>query len=185
MFNIFRLLLLSSIAFNSYSLNASVYNDDILNTFSKILPRFILMSSQKEKIKDEINICILHDKMDKRPTSFLITKINDNYPNGIKDYKIKLIKSNYSHIKKCKDSQLAFLFNSNEENINQALEFSQKNKILTISYDAKLLKSGVEVSLFLGRKITPYINIENIVKKDIVLNNLLLRISKIYSKETN
>jgi len=139
------------------------------------------MSSQKEKLKDEINICVLYDEMDKRLASLLISKTENNYPNGIKNYKINFTKSNYSNIKKCQNTQLIFLFNTDEENIQKALEYSLMNKTLTISYDQKILEDGVDISLFLGRKIIPYININSIRKKDIVLNNILLRISKIYT----
>ena len=179
--NAFRLLLYISIVFNSNILTASIYDDDTLNIFSKISPRLVLMSSQKEKLKGEINICVLSDEMDKRVATLLINKTDTNYPSGIKNYEIKFIKSNYSNIKKCQSSQLIFLFNTDSNNIKKALEYSREKKILTISYDQKILEDGVDISLFLGRKIIPYINIYSIRKKEILLNNVLLRISKIYT----
>lgn len=182
MFKNLHLILL--ILLNSMLLNANSYDDDILNIYSKLSPRFILMSSQKEKIKDDINICILHDELDERVAKTLIRKTNDNYQNGIKNYSIKLTALNYSNINTCQDSQLMFLFNSSVKNLKQAVEFSRKNKILTIAYDEKLLQSGVDISLFLGRKITPYLHIDSINNKDIMLDNVLIRISKIYSKES-
>jgi hypothetical protein len=180
MYNIFHFQLYIFIIFHSTILSATTYNDDTLNIFSKISPRLVLMSSQKEKLTDEINICILHNEMDKKLSSLLVYKTNHNYPNGIKNYKINFIKSDYSNIQNCQNSQLIFLFNTDERNIQKALEYSKTNKILTISYDQKMLENGVDMSLFLGKKIIPYINIESILKKDISLNNILLRISKIY-----
>ncbi len=180
MYNTYRLLLYIFIIFGSTNLIATDYDDDTLNIFSKILPRLVLMNSQKEKLKDEIDICILHNKMDTRTSSLLVHKTETNYPNGIKNYKIKFTKSDYLDIQKCQNSQLLFLFNTNIKNIKKALEYSRTNKILTISYDQKMLEDGVDISLFLGRKIIPYINVESIQKKDILLNNILLRISKIY-----
>jgi len=174
---LFCILLCSSISF------ASEYNNDTLNIFSKISPRLILMSSQKEKLKNTINICVLHDKIDKNLALSLIDKTDNSYPNGIKNYKIIFTKNNYANIENCENSQLLFLFNTDDNNIKKTLEYAQKKKILTISYDQKLLENGVDISLFLGRKIIPYINVENIVKKDIVLNNILLRISKIYKRD--
>jgi len=58
------IMLIFSLSFNSTVLNAFVYDDDILDIFSKTLPRFILMSSQKDRIKDDLEICIVHDEVD-------------------------------------------------------------------------------------------------------------------------
>jgi hypothetical protein len=169
-----------SLFFKAAVLNASGYDNDILDIFSKTLPRFILMSSQKENIKGDLEICILHDEIDELTALSLIEKVNENYPNGIKDYQIRLTHSNYATIDLCQNSQLAFMFNTSKENINKALSFSFKHSVLSVSYDEKLLHEGVALSMFLGRKVTPYINIHALRKNGIELNNMLLRISKIY-----
>ena len=177
-FNFIFIVLLT----NFTPLYASVYDDDVLEIFSKILPRFVLMSDQKTKIQDEIKICILHDALDKRSALSLIDKVNANYPNGLKNYKISFAHDNYENIDSCNESQLIFLFNSSDNNIADALLYAQKQHALNISYDAKLLKSGVEISLFLGRKIVPYINIKALQRNGVELDNVLLRISKIYTE---
>ncbi|WP_298692349.1 hypothetical protein, partial [uncultured Sulfuricurvum sp.] len=46
------------------SLNASGYDDDVLEIFSKMLPRFVLMSNQKNLLKERLEICILNDKIE-------------------------------------------------------------------------------------------------------------------------
>lgn len=178
---IFRFLFGFFILFNSSVLSAISY-DDVINIFSKIMPRFILMSSQKEKITTDIEICILHDDIDKMTALLLHDAIKRNYPNGLQKYKINTILSSYSDIDSCKNSQLIFMFRANDKNIKETFQFSAKNKILTLAYDAKLLESGADMSLFLGRKITPYINYESLKSKDIKFNNILLRIAKIYNK---
>ena len=177
---ILRFVFLISLLTNFTTLNASVYDDDVLEIFSKILPRFVLMDNQKTKLKDEIDICVLHNLVDERSALSLIDKINNNYPNGLKNYKIKFTHDNYSNIAACQDSQLIFLFNSSDKEIADALLFAKKQKSLTVSYDDALLSRGVEISLFLGRKIVPYINIKALQKNGMEMDNLLLRISKIY-----
>lgn len=179
--NIFGLLFISSIFINSSLLAA--YDDDTLEIFSKILPRVVLMSSKKDELKDEIIICVLHDSVDENSAQSLINKVSRNYPNGIKNYKISMISSSYSDINSCSNTKLLFMFNSDEKNIKKGLDYSTENNFLTISYDHKLLKDGVGISLFFGRKIVPYINMEAIRKNGIELNNVLLRISKIYSED--
>jgi len=177
---IFRFFFGFFLLFNASVLSAITYDDDVLYIFSKMMPRFILMSSQKEKITSEIQICILRNDIDQMTALTLSDAIKRNYPNGLQDYKINTLLSSYSGLDTCKDSQLLFMFNTNDQNIKKAVRFSSQNKILTLAYDAKLLESDVDMSLFLGRKITPYINHESLKNKDIKLNNILLRIAKIY-----
>ena len=165
MLGIFRLLFFLLIIFNSISLNAVVYHDDVLNIFSKISPRFVLMSNQKEKLKSKINICILHEDIDEQTASLLVKKTKEYYPNGIKNYQLKFTNTSYSNIDSCQDAHLLFLFNVDKNELMKAIELSNKNKILTISYDKKLLDYGVDISLFVGRKIIPYININSINSK--------------------
>lgn len=179
-----RFFLIYTLFFNTMILNALNYDNDILNIFSKIIPRFIIMSSQKEKVKDTLEICILHDDIDASEALLLMHKINTDYPNGIQNYKINLLKTTYTEIKICENAQLIFMLNSSTNNIRKALNFSNQYNILTMSYDAGLLEDGVEISLFIGRKVLPYINMKAINKNKIQLDNILLRVSKIfYEKE--
>ena len=102
-----HLFLTFLLLFNTLSIHASDYDEDILEIFSKILPRLILMSTQKEKIEDEIQIWILYEEVDFNAANSLTDKINSNYPNGIKNHKINIIHTNYNELIKCQDTQLA------------------------------------------------------------------------------
>lgn len=157
-----------------------MYDEDVLEIFAKILPRFVLMSEQKKDLHNNINICILHEQVDTRSALSLIDKISKNYPEGLKSHSLQLSHTDFSHINRCQNSQLIFLFNSSNQNIQQVLKYAKTKQALSVSYDDKLLQQGVEISLFLGRKIIPYINIKTLRQNGIKLNNLLLRISKIY-----
>lgn len=182
--NHFLILLFTlTMSLNSTALYALSYDDDVLTIFSKVLPRFILMSSQKNTLQDKMEICILHDKLDERAASSLIDKINGNYPSGIKNYKIKVLESDYSHLEVCQSSQLVFIFDTDDKNINKTIKFSNKHAIFTMSYDDRYLENGVHASLFLGRKVIPFINLNGIRKNEMELDNALVRISKIYSNE--
>ncbi|MDP2077582.1 MAG: YfiR/HmsC family protein [Sulfuricurvum sp.] len=165
------------------TIHASAYDDETLSIFSKILPRMILMSSQKEKIKESIQICVVNDKIDERSAISLIDKLHDAYPNGISNHPLVLTNTTYASMDKCQNNPLIFLFNSNDKNIEKALQYSHDHKSMSISYDPKYLENGVDASLFLGRKVTPYLNINALRKNGIEVDNLLIRISKIYLYE--
>ncbi len=177
-----HLFLTFLLLFHTVVLNASNYDDDILEIFSKIAPRLILMSSQKEKIQDDIQICILYEDDDKNIALDLIDKINHNYPNGIKNHKLLLLHNNYTQLNSCQNTQLAYLFDTDSYTINKSINFLNQYEILSISYNPQLLQNGVHASLFLGRKVMPYLNIKSIKENGIKLDNILLRVSKIYTK---
>lgn len=183
LFNMFRLQLFLLLTLtNTMLLNAANYNHDVINIYSKMLPRFIMMSSQKSKIDDDIEICVLRDSIDVRVAQLLSDNIKNNYPNGILNHSIKLTQGDYNHLESCKNAQLMFMFNSDDKHIESALLFSQENALMTITYDVLLLEKGADISLFLGRKVTPYLNMKSITEKNILLDNILLRVSKIYIK---
>ncbi len=177
--HVFRLLALISFLYTT-TLHAHTYDSDILDIFSKTLPRFILMSSKKENIQKNLNLCVLHDDIDERVALKFIDKIHKSYPHGIKDYSLKVVNASYSKVATCNNSHLIFLFTSSNDSISSALKISRSQSILTVSYDNKLLKDGVSLSLFIGRKVSPHININSLEKHKIILDNVLLRISKIY-----
>lgn len=180
-----RLFLTATLLFNTSFVHASLYDDDVLDIFSKILPRIILMSSQKSKIQDDIHVCILHDDVDSDVVLRFIDKIDDNYPQGIKNHPIDIVNSDYTDLNLCQDTQLTFLFNSSAENIDKSIVFLNEHSILTLAYDQKLLRNGVNVSLFLGRKVVPYINMKSFENNGIRLDNILLRVSKIYVEDVH
>lgn len=175
--NVFFILVISCC---SMLLNAAVYDNDLLNTYSKLSPRFILMSTQRSTITESINICLVSEVEDENFVNNFIEFSDENYPDGIKNYPIKFIKTTYNDIAPCSNSQLLFLFNTNTISLNKAISFAFHEKIITISYNDKFLAEGVDISLFLGRDIKPYLNLESIFNKGIHLENILLRVSKIY-----
>lgn len=142
----------------------------------------VLMSSRKNSIQNQLDICVLHDKLDERDALLLIQKIRKNYPSGIKNYPIGVNKSEYDTIEACRKSQITFLFDADDRTITNAVNYLNKNGIFSISYNPNYLESGVDSSLFLGRKVIPYLNIVALSQSGIELDNALVQISKIYSK---
>jgi len=177
---IFFVLLIVS----SQSLSAMSYDSDILNMFAKLSPRIVLMSSTKERLKDSLEICLLYDESDEQSASVFEDKILSNYKNGIRNYSIDIKKVRYSELNSCAQSHMLFLFTTGQMQIKKSVALAKEKKILTISYDAKSLESGVDISIHIGRKVTPYLNVGSIQSKGIELESILFRISKIYRVET-
>ena len=163
------------------SIFAMNYDDDILSMYAKLSPRIVLLSSTKENLKDTLEICLLHESSDEQTASTLQDKMLNNYKNGIKNYRLDIKKVLYTKLDECANSNMLFLLATDEAQLQKSIQFSRDKKILTISYDSKALESGADISLFIGRKILPYLNVRTIQNKGIELESMLFRISKIYN----
>lgn len=177
-----KLFFIITFLFNTSALEASSYDNDVLEIFSKILPRFILMSNQKEQSKSNIKICIIHQRVDQTAAIALTQKIHRNYPDGLDGHSLGVIRTDFLHVRGCKNSQLIFVMDTPKAQIANVILYAKSQHALTASYDNALLDDGIELSLFLGRRVVPYINIKALKNSGIELDNILLRVSKIYMK---
>lgn len=160
-------------------LQASQYKEEILSIYAKIVPRVLFMSSLKSRLKDEIAICIVRDDIDKNAAVLLTDLLHKNYPQGIRNMALHVDVVDFTSSATCKDVPLIFLFNSTTENIKKLLQFTHNQ--IVVSYSDTLLGQGADVSLFIGRRVMPYLNMQNLAKKKISLHPTLLRVSKIYN----
>lgn len=171
-------VLLIVLFFPSVSLYGFGYDQVKLDIFAKLLPRFVLMSSEKESIDGEIVICLLREKSENNSDAlFLQEKIESNV---IKKIKSSAIEVTYGDKRQCSNANIVFLFNLEEDNLKESIEYFRENKILTVSYDPLYLKYGTNISIFFGAKVVPYLNAKSIYDSNISIDNILFRISKIY-----
>ena len=180
MFKQIHYMLIMLLLLNPLVLYSSSYDSDILNVFSKLMPRFVLMSNLKEQIGSSINICLLHESKDTLTASSLQNMIYKAYPEGIKGYEVVVNKSSHANNSECRNAQLVFFFDTDLVSMREINE----EKKLIVSYSPIFLEERSDISLFVGRRVVPFLNVDHLQKKDIKLDNILYRISKIYkSKE--
>jgi hypothetical protein len=161
-------------------LGAGSYDDDTLRIFAKIAPRLVLMSTVRDRVDKSIDICIVSEQMDEGSAGIFGDMIKQDYPNGMKGYPVSISYTDYSRIQSCQDAHLLFLFDTSPELFDRSIDFARMHHLLTAVYDEKLLAKGADISLHLGRKVLPFLNLQNIRDKDITMDNPLIRISKIY-----
>ncbi len=164
------------------SLFATTINDSLLQIHATLLPKIYLMDySYKDKIDNNtIVIGILYNRVDYSSALSLKEKIDEKYTNGIKDYSIetKLIPYYQSN----KDSaNIYYLFPTKTKQIKKIIKKANIEKALTFSYLKDDLKHGVMISLNIGSKVKPILNLSAIKTNEISFRPILLKISKIYS----
>jgi len=169
----------------SFSFAFSI-NDSLLKIHAVLLPKIYLMDYNfKNKIKDNtITIAILYDANSYRNAVSLDEKIKDRYKNKIQDYNVKTVLLPYNKVSTF-NANLYYLFPSNIKNIKRTVKKAKEVKALTFSYLNNDLKDGIVLSLEIGKKVKPIINLNAAKSADITFRPVLLKISNIYTSKDN
>lgn len=165
--------------FSPFSLSAAYYDTTLLTLFSKILPRIVSLSSLAPEEGKPLSVCIVREDVDASAAKTFEVMLSD----AAHKHVIESIETDFSHMSVCGKSQLVFLFDAPTETVVTALSSFKEFHPMIASYDAKLLSSGADVSLFIGRSVKPYINLKSLKDKQIRLDALILQVSKIYGQE--
>ncbi len=157
-------------------------NESLLKIHAVLVPKIYLMDYDfKEKLKDNsITIAILYNSNSYRSAVLLKNEITLKYHNKIKSYKIKTILLPYNKVNNSY-ANLYYLLPTNIKNIKKVIKQAQKVKALTFSYSKDDLKSGIMLSLEVGKKVKPIINLHAVRSSDITFRPILLKISNIYT----
>ena len=169
------------------SILALSINDSLLKIQATLLPKICLMDYKfKDKAKNNhIVIDILYDDSEYKNAHSLKDKIESKYKDGIKSYTIKVRLINYKDSLDSK-TNIFYLFPTNIQSIKKVTKKAFQIKALTFSYLEEDLEHGVMISLNIGNKTRPVLNLRAIKSNDITLRPILLKISKIYNdKDSN
>jgi hypothetical protein len=109
--------------------------------------------------------------------------LKQNTSNGGGTRGLQSIRTDFSHVSACGKSQLIFLFDSDPESVARALSEAKKIQAMVAAYNNMLLSRGADIGLFVGRSVMPYLNLGSLKDKNISLDTILLRVSKIYGRE--
>ncbi len=176
--HIFSLILLAGAI---TTLQPAQYDESALQIFSKIAPRLVLLSSKKSEVTERIDLCIVYETADAYTAERFGRMIQDNAAGGKITAHAQTVP--IKHLVRCNNSQLVFFFNTSASVIQASLQQLSPSPI-TVAYNAKLLDAGVDISLFFGRSVMPYINLARLSAKKITFDEVILRVSKIYVEPT-
>lgn len=182
---IIRLGLLFVLILNPVSMMADYYDTDVLTIFSKILPRIVSMSSLDPSEGAPINVCIVHEDVDMPAAKHFEALLKQNTLNSGPVQRLQSIRTDFSHISTCGKSQLIFLFDARPATVARALSEAKKIQAIVAAYNTMFLSEGVDISLYVGRSVKPYLNLRSLKDKNISLDTMLLRVSKIYGQEND
>jgi len=156
-------------------------NESLLKVHAVLVPKIYMMDYEfKQKLHDNsIVIALLYDKKSYKSAISLKNKIDLKYKNGIKKYSVKIDLVPYHEVSNIK-ANIYYLFPTDAKNIKQVVKIANYNHALTFSYLEDDLKHGIMLSLKVGNKVKPIINLNATKSNEITFRPVLLKISKIY-----
>lgn len=166
-------------------LSAHSINESLLNIHATIVPKLPLMDYKfKSKLDNNaISIIIFYDEIDYKSAKKLQYTIDTKYSDGIKEHPIEAKLILYTDDVALK-ANIYYLFPSDDKNIKQVLKKASDNGAITFSYLSDDLAHGCMISLDIGAKVKPIINLNAIKNNNISLRPVLLKISNIFTDES-
>jgi len=157
-------------------------DDRLLKIHATLLPKIYLMDYKyKEKINNNsIVISILYDDVNYKSAISIQNKILKKYGDGIKSHKLEVNIMPYAKIDNAK-ANIYYLLPSDKSNIEKTIEHACKDEALTFAYLKDDLQYGVMISLNIGKKVKPLLNLNAIKSYNISFRPVLLNISSVYS----
>ncbi len=168
----------------SASLFSTNINESLLSIHATLVPKISLLDINfAEKLDNNaITIVLYYDNSNYNSAKLLKQKIMSKYKNGLKEHPINVKLTPYSKPEKLK-ANISYLFPSTRTNIKKILKNLHESETLSFSYSIADLALGSMISLDIGVKVKPIINLHAIKDNNISLHPILLKISTIYQNK--
>jgi hypothetical protein len=163
-------------------LYAYSYNYQLLQVYAKIAPRMMLLvEDPASEPAEHYLLCILYETGNEVEAESLRKMILSAYPDGLKSHPLDVRAVRFDECTQCQDAALILMLDADERTIASAATKAHGLGIATMAYSSRFLKEGVMMSLDLGATVRPYLNLKAAKSAGIPVNDVLLRVSRIYS----
>lgn len=161
---------------------ATPYDSNLLQIGAKIFPKITVMEKgTSERIQTNVNIFIVSTSATRSDAQRLSGMIESQYGGILSSHPLSLNIISPKDVMEMKNAHaLILLIDPNDPNLPSLLDFGQRNKILTFSFDPELLSRGVAVSLYIGRSVKPYINLSTLKQTPFIFEYGFLKLSQPY-----
>jgi len=170
--------LILSLLISALTASAQYYDTNILSLYAKILPRIVLYSSLKPGVNSSLSLCIVHSPLDYQSAKFLKKETLEKNS----AFKPVITLTPFSALSRCNNAQLIFFLDNDENTLSHSILQAQKQQAIIATYSSAYLSLGAEFSLYIGRNVKPFINLEQSTLRQITFNPVLVRSAKIFKK---
>ncbi|SFP57368.1 hypothetical protein [Hydrogenimonas thermophila] len=171
-----RLFLLFFIVVTVFAFESMV-QEKVVTLEAKLFPKIVKidLNYKKKLIDGKILMALVYDTKKNEKLAEIFKKAIENS----NDSEIEIVLLPLDKISKNFTAYVLFL---NPYNVKHFLKKEQNDK-LVFAYDSFLLSKGAMISLDIGEKVKPIINIHALKRSGIKINPLFVKLSKVYSDE--
>lgn len=168
--------------FIPYLLWSGIYDPALLQIGAKMFPKITLLEKgTNERINSSLNLVIVASSSNKIAAHELSEMIKYQYGGTLSTHPIAILTVSPKEALEIKNGHcFIFLMEQDDAMLLPLIEYAEKNKILTFSFDPSLLSKGVAISLYIGRSVKPYINLAALKKVPFVFEYGFLKLSQPY-----
>jgi len=171
-----RLFLLLFVVVSVFAFDSMV-QEKVVTLEAKLFPKIVKidLNYKKKLINGKIIMALVYDTKRNEKLAEIFKKVIESGTES----EIKIVMLPLNKISKNFTAYVLFL---NPYNVKHFLKKGQNNK-LVFAYDSFLLSKGAMISLEIGQKVKPIININALKRSGIKINPLFVKLSKVYSNE--
>ncbi len=159
-------------------------NDGLLKIHAALLPKTVLMDYQFERklVDGAIVVGVVCEERGRFSAERLKEYISAKYPDGIRNYPIKVKKFYYDELPdSTSGATIFYLMPASETAVCAALELLQDERLI-FSFEPSDLRLGAVISIMVRQKVRPVINLDALRRRNISLRPVIMKISKMYYK---
>lgn len=137
------------------------YDTPLLQISSKLFPKILFMEKEtKTRIHSSINFVIIASPSNQEAARHFMTMLLNQYPEGINNIPIRVSIISTKEALNIKNVHgIIFMLSPDDPLLEPIIQYSYDTEILTFCFDPLLLRSGVIISVHIGKSIKPYLNI--------------------------
>ena len=160
-------------------------NESLLNIHAALVPKIALLDYDfaKKLENNAITVVLYYDNHNYDSAQLLKQKIMDKYKDGLNERLISVKLASYANPETLK-ANIYYLFPTTQTNIKKILINLHETKTLTFSYSIADLDLGAMISIDIGAKVKPIINLHAIKDNNVSLRPVLLKISTIHQNKS-
>lgn len=169
------------------TLGAYTYDTTLLQTHAKLAPRLLFLSQGVMfEAPNRFGICIVHEAGDEKAAQTIESTLIAYYPTGLNYHSMTITRSLYARARtECIAHELLFLLDAPDDKIARIIRFASQNKKLTMSYDPRHVDAGALLSVHVGRRVEPILNVAAAKRSGIAFGTSLLQIARVQNGVTD
>lgn len=158
------------------------YDTPLLQIGAKLFPKITLIEKgTQERIQTSIHLVIAASPTYQENARTFSKMLQTQYPEGINNFPLRITITTPKEALQIKNTHAIILMMPPEDPQTRSLiEHSYENKILTFCFDPALLKSGVLLSLYIGKNVKPYLNITALKEGRYTFEYSFIKLSTFY-----